>query len=133
MNYMEQIAQMLGVEFGEKFDILDGDGKIYDKNMKLTENGLLHDGESIQSLPFLLVSILTGNMEIKKRPWKPKLREMCYYINALDEIGRLDFEKDSPFLAMYKLGKIYPTKEEAKAHKEEDTAFWQEVRKELDE
>ena len=66
MNYMKQIAELLGVELGEEF----------------------------------------------------KIR----FRNSIDA------EDD----ALYKLGKLYRTREEAEAHAEEDKAYWDEIRKELE-
>ena len=51
-----------------------------------------------------------------------------------DGIVERDFnDSDLEHLALYKLGKLYRTREEAEAHAKEDKAYWDEVRKELEE
>lgn len=78
MNYMKQVAQMLGVEIGEEFkventhDILDGRSKY---NFVITENGLIEIvGKSIFEKEQLLTKLLNGNYKVIKLP-KPILDE----------------------------------------------------------
>lgn len=69
MNYMEQVAKMLGVELGEEFELKKDIGDIF--RFKLTSDGLValspitkdwHEGNK------LLVDLLLGNNEIVKIP-----------------------------------------------------------------
>lgn len=71
MNYMEQVAQMLGVELEEEF-YLQG----YDCKYKITNDGLLYFNFSKWVNPslWLLHKILLGSLEIIKIP-KPILDE----------------------------------------------------------
>ena len=46
---------------------------------------------------------------------------------------RTTWSDSSYDLALYKLGKLYRTREEAEAQAEEDKAYWDEVRKEIEE
>lgn len=79
-NYMQQIADMLGVELGEVFYVKqDGHNIKY-----ILSNDGLHqtvciDGEERCGVLSLKIfrKILTGELEISKRPWKPRNLE-CY-------------------------------------------------------
>ncbi len=66
MNYMEQVAQMLGVELYEPFKI-KCDDDIYTSKYFLTESGLESDGCSL-SFDYTLNNILNGYYEIIKIP-----------------------------------------------------------------
>lgn len=133
MNYMEQIAHMLGVKLDEHFDIANTKGKIVTKDLWLTKNGLEQKGmDGSMVLPHVLNMLLVGDWVVYKQPWKPKLNERYYFINCTGNIDYLWWIGSTEDHAMYKLGKVYRTEEEAEAHKREDTAFWQEVRKELE-
>lgn len=66
MNYMEQLAQMLGVELGEEFNL---EGIEY--KYKFTKDGLLYGREEDNKWYRLcddLSGILTGRYEIVKQP-----------------------------------------------------------------
>lgn len=78
-NLIPQIAQMLGVEIGEKFKItgyneptyrFDADGlKASFDNFSKKEEGLANAS---------LGSLLAGKLEIIKLPWKPNVGEEYY-------------------------------------------------------
>ena len=78
-NLIPQIVQMLGVEIGEKFKIkgyneptyrFDADGlKASFDNFSKKEEGLANAS---------LGSLLAGNLEIIKLPWKPNVGEEYY-------------------------------------------------------
>lgn len=62
-NYMEQIAQMLGVEIGEKFEIEDfKDCKFY-----ISKDGLKCNSDEA-SANYVLSDLITGKHEIRKIP-----------------------------------------------------------------
>ena len=65
MNYMEQVAKMMGVELGEEFTINDSYNSIY----KFTKNGLFWRWDE-RWLPsgITFVRILCGEDEIIKKP-----------------------------------------------------------------
>ena len=129
MNYMEQIAGMLGVELGEHFDITNANGKIVTKDLWLTENGLRQKGmDDSVVLPHILNMLLVGDWNVHKRPQKAKLNEPYYFIVDNGDIEYSHWTDDISDFALYKLGKLYRTREEAEAHREEDTAFWQDIR-----
>ncbi|MCD8391545.1 MAG: hypothetical protein LUD03_06885 [Firmicutes bacterium] len=68
MNYMKQVAEMLGVEPGERFRI-EGDEADY----WLDTNGLNWiERDVCDTDDTVLVELLVGKKSIVKKPWKPK-------------------------------------------------------------
>ena len=130
MNYMEQISKMLGLEPGEDFKIAGMDGEFW-----LADNGLhMQDDKGDYDLNALLAALLTGRSKVEQLPWKPKFGDSYYYNNRFGELHlhRNIAEDNNLFdLMITKLGKAYRTEEEARAHAEEDAAFWESIRKEL--
>lgn len=81
-NYMVEVAKMLGVEFGELFEVTEL-GVTYKHYLK--PNGLYRvypDDDQLgkEALPYVLTGILTGGYEFKKLPWMPKEEEHYYYV-----------------------------------------------------
>lgn len=130
MNHMEQISKMLGLKLGEYFKIAGMDGEFW-----LDGNGLhMLDDKGDYDLNALMMALLTGRSKIVYPPWKPKFGDIYYYNNRFGELHlhRNIAEDNNLFdLMITKLGKAYRTEEEARAHAEEDAAFWESIRKEL--
>ena len=134
MNYMNQIAQMLGVELDEEFyleDITEGYYITYDNDkvvFKLSNSGLLRKDKHIvsgwiENHPHLL-GLLTGRYTIVKKPWKPEDKEIMYYIGLNRSINQTWFNAKGGFtLLMYSLGNCFRTKEEITPQILEET--WQ--------
>jgi hypothetical protein len=78
MNYMKQIAEMLGLKWddennvSEEFEIIG-----QSENFKITPSGLAMSGYGYMNYSYI-TNLLTGNIEIKRKPWKPKLGEYYY-------------------------------------------------------
>lgn len=126
MNCMDKITEMLGLELGEYFKIAGVDGDFW-----LDGNGL-HMQDNNYDLNALMMALLTGRSKIVYPPWKPKLGYVYYHNNRSGETCREWAEDNNLFdLMIVKLGKAYRTEEEARAHVEEDKAFWESIRKEL--
>lgn len=83
MNYMEQVAHMLGVELDEEFCIKGNDNKF-----KITKYGMCVFSEFSAVWDFandILVGILTEHYEIKKPILTDKEKEyLCNVIKPLD-------------------------------------------------
>ena len=124
MNYMKQVAKMLGVELGEKFDIDVGDGFTLD-GCCLNGYGLYDDGLRNDSV---LNGLLTGECTIKKKRWKPKDGEEYFYVDEDGNIGSFIFDmiciSDT---AMLYMGNCFRTSEDAEAHKDEIMAKFKEA------
>ena len=123
-NYMQQIADMLGVKLDEVFYI-NQDG--HNSKFILSEDGLHQavciDGKEICGVLSLKIfkKILTGELEIVKRPWKPSMNEDYYraykfndediaYVKKVHWFGTGNSEN----LSDWKIGNCFETEEEAK-------------------
>lgn len=128
MNYMDKISKMLGLELGEYFKIAGVDGEFW-----LDDNGLhMQDDKGDYDLNALMMALLTGRSKIVYPPWTPKIGDIYYHNTRLGETYRERVEDNNSFdLMIVKLGKAYRTEEKAKAHAEEDAAFWESIREEL--
>ncbi|MBQ0035545.1 MAG: hypothetical protein KBT35_01360 [Firmicutes bacterium] len=110
MNYIKQVAEMLGVEVGEEFKISDTDETL---TFHFDEHGLKSNRDVEQ--PYLLSSILNGRREIVKIPFKPKCGEeywTCLFIKG----GYIALETwcdCSVDYCHWKLGNCFRTREEA--------------------
>lgn len=125
MNYMKQIAQMLGVELEEEFyleDVTDGGCYItYDNDkivFKLSNLGILRKDKHtvsgwIDVTHNYLPELFTGRYTIVKKPWKPEDKEIMYYIGLNRSINQTWFNAKGGFtLLTYSLGNCFRTKEE---------------------
>lgn len=120
-NYMEQVANMLGVEIGEEFEL--GNGYIY----QFTEEGIICPEYSDDEGDYaeILRCLLRGSSTIIHKPWKPKVDDKFWHIEPdgsyCEDIWGSD---DGYCLNYYKLGNCYRT--EAAAEKDYDkwTAFY---------
>lgn len=113
MNYYKQIAEMLGLELGEKFKLRIDEATYCDDTFYFSEYGL-KDVDSIYNCNELLDEILRGKPEIVKLPWKPKKDEQYWYYSIAWE-SALDIEFNSSIgdLLNWKVGNCFKTKEEA--------------------
>ena len=116
-NLIPKIAKLLGVEVGEDFKIkgyneqtyrFDADGLIYSCLMKKTFANAM------------LVSLLAGEDEIIKLPWKPKQDETFYTfgIHATENkwvVVSVKWWDNVKNLALYKIGWVYRSQAEAEA------------------
>lgn len=127
MNYMKEVAKMLGVEIGERFKI---DFSIYNScnsnfDYYLSREGIVLDKEGHGCCSNdILCELLRGNYIIKRKPWKPNNNDVYYII---DEKGYSSCEQwcnDSLDLNYYKIGNCYRTAEEAEANREKWNAFY---------
>ena len=135
MNYMSKIAEMLGVELGERFKVTRQDTVLSSK-FYMTDNGFyeqIPNRSPMLNSP-VLKDLLIGERKIIKLPWRLKYGEDFYIVTPKGIVFKDSFCDNDPYkLALYKLGKIYRTREEAEAHAEEDKAYWKSIRKEFEE
>ena len=119
VNLIPQIAQILGVEIGEKFKVKGYNELTY----RFDADGLK---ESFSNRPkeewtfanAALGSLLAGNLEIIKLPWKPKEGEICYSFGTIcgKWVVCSDMWAGAPCdYALFDKGWVYSTKEEATA------------------
>ena len=118
-NLMPRIAQMLGVEIGEEFEIKGYKGLIY----KFVDDELIVCDDKTTETEYTtanmtLVSLLKGEREIVKLPWKPKEGEYYYTFWRCQGQWCVDQQKWTrhPFeLALLEKGWIYRSQAEAEA------------------
>ena len=136
MNYMNQIAQMLGVELDEEFyleDVTDGGYYItYDNDktvFKLSNSGMLRRDKHVvsgwmESTYHYLLGLLTGRYTIVKKPWKPSRGLRYYYVTPIKTLDHTVFDSSSYWDVMaYTVGNCFRTKEEITPEVLEET--WQ--------
>ena len=117
-NHMSEVAKMLGVEFGEEFEINKQDGVFV-----LCYDGLLHTQSGFMCNE-LLSSLLFGKYTIKCKPWKPKEGESYYVVETNRSIGVEEWWSETMDMNYYKLGNCYRTREEAEANRDKWIAFY---------
>lgn len=124
-NIIPNIAEMLGVEIGEEFEIegLDGRYKFNEDSLRM---GLLSGGwASASDAP--LYWLCGGKYTIKKLPFKPKKGEKYFCFGADGKVLSENWESDGIDAARYLMGNCFRTREEAKAHRPEIMAKFKEV------
>ena len=122
-NYMQQIADMLGVELGEVFYVSwegNSNGK---QKFALSDDGLYQIAYVGLEEEFgamnnrILMRILTGKAKVIKRPWKPNLGETYYKVyTRADGSLNVGWERWLNLccdLAYWKVGNCFRTQEEA--------------------
>ena len=130
MNYYKQIAEMLGVEFGEEFKIKFDDGSTCTSKYKLTEKGCA-DLEHGSISDAVLGGILREKIEIVKLPWKPQKGERYWwYSPSWKEAVYTIWYGNLCDLVTWKVGNCFKTEEEAKTRGKE---LMETIRKEYEE
>lgn len=115
-NHMNEVAALLGVELDEEFIIEDYGTYV------LTWKGLVRKDGVVQGL--ILTFLLTGELKIRRKPWKPIKDETYYYVTEEGLTWEEDWVDDDVDLMRYKLGNCYRTKEEAEANVNKWRAFY---------
>ena len=108
-NYMNEIAEMLGVSLNESFQI---DGCV--NSYTLTEDGLIDCCGELDNQ--MLALLLAGKAKVVEKPWKPKLGDMYYYLAIQDDciyIEKTHWLNVSPDYELYHMGNFFRTSEEA--------------------
>lgn len=114
----EMILEKLGVEEGEKFNIILENGKPSRFNFFYFEGCHLYDKYGNKSSS-ALGRLITGKATIEKLHWKPKVGEIVYYVDCVDEeIHGTPFSYNPFDLAMLKCEWYFRTEEKAEANKE---------------
>ena len=90
MNYMEQIAEMLGVKLYEDFRIKAINEMIFEKKFFLTEYGLFSEDSTVP-ISTILNDILNGQYKIIKLPF-PLTKEEKDYLSEVIKPFRDKFE-----------------------------------------
>lgn len=115
MNYYKQVAEMIGVELNEEFRLKKKDGRILRYKYKIAGfSGLLFKDSDEWMQSGYIDEIISGDLTIVKRPWKPKADEFYYYYSPYAGITCQERWIDtSSDYCMWKLGNCFRTKAEA--------------------
>ncbi len=119
MNLIPKVAEMLGVEIGEKFQIDFRDDK---KLFMFSETALLEDGSEIP-IYRTLADLVYGVRKIIKQHFEPQKNERYYFVRFFDngQIGATTTTWTGDF-ADYSnkfCDNVFRTEAEAEAHKYE--------------
>lgn len=135
MNYMRQIADMLGIKVGEEFKIRDKYGSTIDKRYFIDRKGFWEVGGGLNySASKPLLKLLTGKWDLVKLPWKPKEGDRAYFVMSSGMVDSLFYSENGVLsLLAQHAGLLYRTEEEAERNKDKAMKFWDEVKKEIDE
>lgn len=127
-NHMKEIADMLGVELDEEFEIISFDTVLRAK-AKITTNGLMI--KYVKNREYwrkddLLVDLLCRNngYSIKRTPWKPAYGYDYYFIKHTGDTVITSWFDNISDISLYKLGNCYRTREEAESNKEKWKRFY---------
>ena len=130
MNLIPKLAESIGVELGEEFKVITpaniekrcrfyerGDGKIYLEKFNVAFNQWTQENTDE------IGRIVTGNYEVKRLPFEPKVGEyICFVIVSEEAHPIVDKRRWSncTFDLMAKAcGNVFRTEAEAEAHKYE--------------
>ena len=120
-HLLPQVAKLLGVEIGEEFIIKNSDRK---ETVVLGMDGLhvVQPNNVLGPNHYqLLVNVLQGLYEIKKKPWEPKYKEYYYCPSVTQKkVIQPMWLGDTRDYAMKFLGMVYKSEEEAKANLSKD-------------
>lgn len=119
INKMKEVAEMLGLNIDEEFDIMIRENEPSNYNpFKIREQGLV-DKDCVLANDYLN-ELLIGNFEIiKKSPWKPKYGEWFWIVKSTGRvisIKNLGAESDA---GLIKFGNCFKTEADAAAHADE--------------
>lgn len=118
-NLIPEIAKMLGVELGEEFEIKGRKGVAYKFIIdELIVSGSNNAEHGYTSANMVLVSLVRGDAEIVKLPWKPKKGDAYYTFVLMGDkwgvsVGSLHWGGFPNEYALLDKGWVYRSRAEA--------------------
>lgn len=132
MNYIKQFAEMIGVELGEKFNIVD-DETLKNSCPYVVLNGVgIVDstGTTVNSSTYK--NIIVGVYEIQKLPWKPKDGDRYYRVGVNGFIDHDEFDVDfSEDLDKFKMGNCFRSRQEAEKNKGKVVEMYRKIKEQI--
>lgn len=129
MNYMKEIAAMLGVELGEEFRIrskspygLNAVASLTDSGFRLIISNIYVDMPHWED--FIFHDLLKGIFIIEHKQIKPAYRDCYWSIKPNGEVHASSWLNEWIDLYHYKIGNCYCTKEEAEANRDKWITFY---------
>ena len=127
VNYMEQVAKMLGVELDEEFEI-QFESPFHASAMFTADKFQITDTNVNNWVPYwpesILHSLLSGSITIKRKHYKPVESEWYWAVKPNGEVNTWRWYDNSIDCSLYKLGNCYKTEEEAKTDRDKWVAFY---------
>lgn len=128
MNYMSEVAKMLGVELEEEFEIIFPAPSSCHATAKFTDNGVKIIATDVYDVynfnAYVLRDLLMGSYGIKRKPWKPKDDEIYYFVSENGDAFSDIWDDSYADIVLYKLGNCYRTGKEAEANRDKWIAFY---------
>ena len=118
MNYMEQVAKMLGVELGQYFEICGRYGTYF-----LSYDGF-YQVEGGCKVEYMLSNLLSGECKIKHKPWKPNYGEIYYSVNSFGKVCEEQWYRDLLDRMFYKIGNCYKDISQAEVNRDKWISFY---------
>lgn len=107
-NHMKEVANMLGVELGERFGIGDTKQLYY-----FDKYGLHCEATGDWLCGLYMNHLLSGEYTIKRIPWKPTYNEKYYSVGPGGTLEPGCWMNDFLDCMLYKLGNCYRTAADA--------------------
>lgn len=117
MNYMKEVAKILGVEVNEDFELNN-----FPYTCRITDNGFTCSGTWSADI---LMMLLNGDLTINRKPWKPKHGDDYYCVSRQKYVLNEKWYNDVIDNLFYKIGNCYRTREEAEANCDKWIAFYE--------
>lgn len=118
-NLIPKIAEMLGVGLGEEFEIKGRKGVAYKFIIdELIVSGSNNAEHGYTSANMVLVSLVRGDAEIVKLPWKPRFEDEFYTFTLVYGKWKVCtgwWENEPHYYALLDKGWIYRSRAEAEA------------------
>lgn len=115
-NHMADVAKMLGVELDEEFGIMGRENTKY----RIDIYGLWmanKEADNWHNTDNFMEKLLTGELIIKKKPWKPKMGERYWAIGTTGKPSQLAYSDDFLIdILNVRTGNFFKTEEEAEAN-----------------
>lgn len=128
MNYMSEVAKMLGVELDEEFEIKMPNETCH-AIAKFTNGGLKIINHNVNSVwcfkDDVLEHLLTGCYTIKRKPWKPSIYDGYYYVDENGHVCSDPWVNSALDIVLYKVGNCYKTKKDAEKDKDKWIEFYE--------
>lgn len=135
MNYMKEVAHILGVDLHERFkiDAIDAPQFCDTEFLFDDDEGLcMRKREGIYlwhrvTDNTILTNLLTGTYNIIEEPYVPNRHDVYWYVNTDGEVRTYKFLRDITDIGCLALGNCFATKQQAIKHRDEVLQKMQEV------
>lgn len=118
-NHMKKIAEMFGVEVGEVFQV-GNDDSLKSYYLRFSKIGLefsksMGDNTWVTADSYTLLSLLRGELSIKRLPWKPAIGDRYCYSDPSSPVmwGRCSWTSHGVDKYRFNHGLVFRTSEEA--------------------